>query len=146
MKKETWLIVANSTIARIFKVQKKESLVEIETLVHPESRLHNRDLVSDNRAGRTFDSMGPGRHALEPTILPKQQESIEFAKDIAHYLEKSRVNGDFDKLYLAASPTQLGLLRQNIHPATMKLINGEVNKDMTHMKVEEIINHLPFIL
>ena len=146
MKKETWLIVSSSCIARVFKVQRKESLVEIETLVHPESRLHNRDLVTDNRPGRTHDSVGPGRHALESATTPKQQESIEFARDVAEYLEKARVSGSFDKLYLAASPAQLGLLRQNFHPSTIKLINGEVDKDMTHMKPEEIINNLPFLL
>ena len=146
MNKETWLIVANSSIARIFKVQKKQSLVEIETLVHPGSRLHNQDLVSDNRPGRTFDSIGPNRHALEAASTPKQQEAIEFARDVAEYLNKEREKGSFDKLYLVASPTQLGFLRQSIHPTTTKLINGESNKDMTHMKIEEIINHLPFLL
>jgi protein required for attachment to host cells len=145
MKKETWLIVANSSIARIFKVHRKEALVEIETLVHPESRLHNRDLVSD-RPGRTSDSVGFSRHAIEPTVDPQHQECIEFAREIARYLEKGRTQGIFDKLYIAAGPSQLGLLRQTIHAQTLNLVAGEVNKDMTHMKPEEIINHLPFIL
>ena len=30
MKKETWLLVANSSLARIYKVGAKQSLVEVE--------------------------------------------------------------------------------------------------------------------
>lgn len=145
MKKETWLIVANSSLARIFKVEKKQALVEIEVLEHPESRLQNRDLVSD-RPGRDFESMGHARHAIEPQTTPKHQEFASFAKDIAQYLDKARSEGHFNRLYVAASPSFLGLLRQTFGSSTTQLISGEVDKDMTHMKPAEIVNHLPFLL
>jgi protein required for attachment to host cells len=40
----------------------------------------------------------------------------------------------------------LGLLRQALDAATAKLLAGEVDKDMTHMKPQEILMHLPFLL
>jgi protein required for attachment to host cells len=143
--KDTWVIVANSTVARIFKVQKQQDLVEIETLVHTASRLHARDLVSD-QSGRTFDSVGTGRHAIEPTTDPKAVECITFAKEIAHYLHDAHAQGRFDRLYVAAGPSTLGLLRQNFSPAVTKLVQEELNKDIAHLKPAEIINHLPFLL
>lgn len=145
MRTKTYLIVANTSVARIFKVEKVGTITEIKTLVHPESRLHNRDLVSD-KPGRAFESVGPQRHAVEPFTSPKQQEFSIFAKDIAHYLEAERSQGNYDRLYLAASPTLLGLLRQTLNAATRKLVSGEVDKDITHMKPEEIISHVPFII
>lgn len=145
MKKETWLVVANSSVARIFKVQKKESLIEIESLVHPESRLYNKDLCSD-KPGRSFESANAGRHSVGSTVMPKQQEFINFAKEISAYLDDARKQGKFDRLYLVAAPAQLGLIRQNLHSETTKLMAGEVDKDITHLKPEEIIAHLPFIL
>ncbi|MES9844878.1 MAG: host attachment protein, partial [Candidatus Sedimenticola sp. 6PFRAG5] len=47
-----WIVVADTSRARIFSADKPaSSLVEIQTLAHPESRLHEGDLVSD-KAGR----------------------------------------------------------------------------------------------
>lgn len=143
--KDTWLVVANSTVARIFKVEKKESLIELQTMVHPESRLQKKEIAGE-KPTRTFESVGPTRHAIEPTSDPKQLESVEFAKNIAQYLDRAFQQGNFSKLYLAASPTQLGLLRQHISPTVMRVVQGEVNKDMTHIKPEEIASHLPFLM
>lgn len=144
MKKDSWLIVANSSIARIYKIEKRHDLKEIKILEHPESRLHNLDLVSD-KPGRDFESAGIGKHALEPKTLPKKQEFAAFAKSLADYLENARHQGEFETLYVAASPALLGLLRQSLHPNTAKLIKGEIDKDITQMKPQEIPSHLPFL-
>lgn len=144
MKKDRWLVVANSSLARIFKIEKQHELKELKILEHPESRLHNLDLVSD-KPGRDFESTGIRRHALEPKVLPKRQEFAVFAKSIANYLEHAHKQGEFESLYVAASPSLLGLLRQALHPNTAKLIKGEVDKDMTQMKPQEISSHLPFL-
>jgi protein required for attachment to host cells len=143
MKKDTWLIVANSSIARIYKIEKRHELKELKVLEHPESRLHNLDLVTD-KPGRDFESAGVGKHALEPKVLPKRQEFAVFAKTLADFLENARNQGEFETLYVAASPSLLGLLRHSLHPNTAKLIKGEVDKDMTQMKPQEIPAHLPF--
>ena len=46
MLKKTWLVVANSNCARIFEIEKDLKLKELETLIHPESKLRDSDLVS----------------------------------------------------------------------------------------------------
>lgn len=145
MKKDTWLLVANCSVAHVFKVEKKESLIPIDTLSHPASRLRNQDLVSD-RPGRDLESKGTRRHSMETKTSPKDQEFHNFAKNIAQYLEHARSEGRFDRLYLAANPTLLGLLRESISSGTKKLIEQEVDKDMTHMKPDEIVNNLPFLM
>jgi len=143
MNKNSWLIVANSSLARLFRFVTLRELEEIKVFEHPESRLHNLDFTTD-RPGRDFESMGTGRHALEPKVLPKQQEFEEFAKQLADYLEQARQHGDFDTLYIAASPMLLGMLRQALNPNTTKLIKGEIDKDITHMPIREIPSYLPF--
>lgn len=143
MKKENWLVVANSSLARIFKIEKKDKLTEIKVLEHPESRLHNMDLVSD-KPGRDFESSGARRHALEPKVLPKRHEFAVFAKSIADYLETAYNEGEFASLYIAANPSQLGLLRQSLHPNVSKCVKEEVDKDLTQMKPDEISSHLSF--
>lgn len=142
MKKETWVVVANSSIAYIYKLEKKH-LEEIDVLKHPESRLRNRDIVGD-KPGRDFESMGTLRHSLEPHHTPHEQEVILFAKELAHYLEAARNRNEVEKFYLAASPIMLGLLRQSLDASTVKLITGEIDKDLTQLKPEEMVEHFSF--
>lgn len=143
MKSGTWILTANSSIAKIFKVQEGMSLIEVRVLEHPESRFHTRDLVSD-KPGTDSQSVGVRHHQMEQATSPKQLEFIAFVKEIASYLETERKNGSFKRLYLSASPNILGLLRQHLDPATIKLVSGEVDKDFTAMRASEIIKHLPF--
>lgn len=141
MKNETWLLVANSSTAKLFKIEKQKNLTELKAFEHPESRLHNIDLVSD-RPGRDFESSGTRRHALEQKTSPKKQEFQIFVKELADFLEESQ--GKFEALYLSASPTILGLLRQSLHPNTLKLVKGETDKDLIGFKAHELPSHLPF--
>src|SRR5690349_2734094 len=103
-KKESWLVIANSSLARIFKIEKKNQLKEIKVLEHPESRLNNSELVSD-KPGRDFESIGTRRHALELKTSPKRHEFAIFAKSLADYLEKAAMQGEYIKLYIAANPS-----------------------------------------
>lgn len=136
-----WIVVANSTIARLFEVEKNGNLLEIETLVHPESRLHGRDLTSD-RPGRAFESSTPSRHAMEPTTLPKEVEFEAFARRLSTHLHTALNEGRFSRLQIVAGPHFLGLLRQHITGNTAKTIYSEINKDMTQLSAIDIKKHL----
>lgn len=142
MKKETWIVVANSSIARIYKLENKNHLVELTVLEHPESRLHNRDLVSD-KPGRDFESVGTARHSMEPRHTPKENEAMIFVRKIAKLLQDARNQEILEKIYLAANPSILGLLRQEIDKPTAQLIEKEISKDLTQIKPEEIGSHFP---
>lgn len=137
----TWVIVADSSQAKIFRLGKFPKLEEISSLKHPESRLHNQDLVSD-KPGRGFQSHGNGRSAYQPETEPKQVEAIKFAVEIAALLYTASNKGEFNQLYLFSEPSFLGLLRQHIHPSIQKNIVDEVAKDLTSSSTETIEHHL----
>ncbi|GAB4225597.1 MAG: host attachment protein [Chlamydiales bacterium] len=145
MKKVSWIIVANSSRARIFKTSKESSLEEIETLVHPASRLKAHELVESSQ-GRSFDSFGEGRHKMEPKSDPKKVECELFAKTIVERLEEGRNQKAYDRFYLASSPSMLGYIRQEMSGSIMNLLAGEVDKDITNMSLTEIREHFPYIL
>ncbi len=142
MKKETWILVANSSLAKIFKIEKNSILTEVKEMTHPESRLHEGDLVS-SRPGRTYESVGTARHAIEPHHTQKHEEFTIFAKFISGYLDTAREEGKYGKLYISAGPAFLGILRQTFSLATNQLIAGEIDKDLTHTATTEIRSHLP---
>ena len=126
MKKEIWIIVANSTHARLFTVD-GATLKEHDALVHPECRMHEKDLVSDR----------PGV-GIEMKTSPKKNEMILFARQIADLIEKARNDGKLDRLFLTASPELLGLLRGEFSPQTADLIAFQGDKDLTHCKPKEV--------
>lgn len=140
MKKNTWIVIANSSVARIFEVENHTSLKELNQLIHPESRQHSRDLVSD-RPGRGFESVGPARHNMEPKTNPQDQEIIDFAKKLCSHLDAARSKGTINRIYIAANPHFLGLIRKHLPAQTAQLIAAEVDKDITTLKPQEILEY-----
>ena len=143
--KDTWILVANSERARMFSVaEKKEgrSLQEVKELMHPASRRHDRELTTD-RPGRTFNSEGPGRHAMSEQVSPKEHEAWKFCKEVADELESARTKDQYHELVVVAAPEFLGQLRKSMSPSTARMITQELAKDVAHLKTTEIAKHLP---
>lgn len=141
MKKDAWIIIANSSVARIFKAESNSSLHEIETLCHPESRLKGTELTSD-KAGRCIERGSVGRTCTEPHINPKQNEFEHFAEQVAKYLEHAHSQNKFKALYIGASPHFLGLLRQHLKDPVTQTVAAEIHKDWTSLTESELKEHL----
>ncbi len=140
---DTWVIVADASRARMFKTKRHNaSLDEFKTLLNPEGRLSNTELVSDTK-GRIYDSMGAGRHAAEPRTDPKKQKMVEFARTLAAELKQARVNGAFKQLILVAAPAYLGELRKHLDADTARLVSLELAKDYSQMEAAAIREQLP---
>lgn len=137
----TWVVVADNSQAKIFRVLKFPKIEEIFYLEHPESRLQNQDLVS-SKPGRGFQSIGKARSAYQPETEPKQVEAIKFASEVAQHLYAALNKGEFNQLYIIAEPSFLGLLRQHISPQVQKHILVEVSKGLTSSDKEVIERHL----
>ncbi len=137
-----WVIAAESGRARILETHAPLGpLREIESLVHPAARNQERELISD-KPGRSFDSRGEGRHAMEAKTDAKHQEAITFARQIADRLEQGRIAGEYDELVLVAAPAFLGLLRQNLTDATADLVSKSIDKNVVRLKPEAIREQL----
>lgn len=140
---KAFVLVADSAYARIFTADSPLGpLTELETLTHPESRLLNRELGSD-APGRTFDSMGDGRHGMEVATRPKQQEAIEFAAEVVRRLEAGHQRQEFTCLMLIAAPEFLGLLRGKLDVNVRGKVTLEVAKNLVKHSPEEIRRALP---
>jgi protein required for attachment to host cells len=134
-----WVVAADSAKARIFSRSKRFSpMEELQTLVHPESRLQRQDLVSD-RPGVVHESRTPGESSNEEPTDPKVAEAQVFARDLAARLREARLAGDYSALILVADPKFLGLLRKSIDDDTRKCIEHEVSKNVTREAIERIV-------
>ena len=136
------VVVAESSRARIFEMQNPNSpLTEVRDMVHPESRAHAQDLTSD-LPGRTFDRRGQGRHAMEVPMDVKEQESILFAEQLADFINAECSDRKADRLYIAAAPHFLGLLRKKLGEEAKRHIVRQIDKNLVTLAEAEIRRHL----
>ncbi|WP_226642624.1 host attachment protein [Microbulbifer variabilis] len=141
-----WVLVANQSQARIFEAQKRASnLHEIQGLLHPQSRLSGREVDSD-APGRSFDSHGQGSHAMGNFANLHRRSGEDFAREIAHTLERGRQEGRFEKLYIVAEPYMVGSLRDALKTPTRATVAGETGKNLVDSQPDEIRAQLPIWL
>jgi protein required for attachment to host cells len=138
-----WILAADSSRARIFSAEGNGSpLQEVVDLVHPEGRWHERDFASDE-PGTGFDRVGQGQHAMGQRVSPKREEAQRFANEVCSRLDAGRQAGDFDRLYVIAAPSFLGMLRGSMTEPTRRLIAAEVDKNVATQRAEDIRAQLP---
>lgn len=138
----TWVVVADSSRARIFTAKTSTSeLQELEILAHPEGRLHEQEISSD-LPGKVKGKDGGG-HAYSDEVTPKEQEIINFAKRVAEHLEHAYHVQKFHRLAIVAAPAFLGELRNHLSAQVTKVLCFDLNKNITLQTPEEIRKHLP---
>lgn len=144
--KTEWMLVADAARARIFEVDAaKGALVRTPVREMTAETLASREIGSD-RPGRSFDSAGQGRHAMEPPTDPHRYEKRRFAHDLAEVLEDERKKGNFGRLYLVAPPQMLGDLREALSDGLRRLVGCETAKDLAMLAPHEIEEHLDEVL
>lgn len=140
--KSMMIVVADSSRARIFTADSARSpLNEIETMAHPEGRMHEQNMVSD-MPGKDSGKGGGGDHAYQEKIEPKEQEMIVFARRIADYLDDARKANKLNQLLLVAAPAFLGELRTHLSNETSEKIVFELDKNIAHHSADDIRKHL----
>lgn len=139
---KTWILIAHRAGARIFENDGPGTgLKHVDAIAHPEGRLEDKALGSD-KPGRSFDSHGPGRHALGKEHGPAETVAQEFAHALAARLDAGRTKHAYGKLVLVAEPRFLGMLRAALTPQTAALVSAAVEKDLVHVADHDLAAHL----
>ncbi|MEA3277051.1 MAG: host attachment protein [Pseudomonadota bacterium] len=142
----TWVLVADNSRARFFAAEKAASpLIEVRDLTYPEARLHEGDLVTDKN-GRDRNPGTGAAHGFGTESAHKQDGAERFALQVCSELESARTGGEFQKLYVVAAPTFLGLLRKHQSSALKQMVEGELDKNLATRDSAFIRKHLPDFL
>ena len=140
--KSIWVLVVNQAEAQIYASDRLwKNLQLAAVLLNSEGAAHPRDLVSD-APGRAFDSVGAGRHAMEPNTSVKQEQRRRFVKEIIERLVTGHLKGDFDQLVVVAAPAVLGVIRKQLTSDLEKTVIKEVPKDVIGQGVDKIQSQL----
>jgi protein required for attachment to host cells len=135
----TWVLIADSSRARIFEKKEHEKhLEEVEDFVNTAGRTDANELRTDER-GRFY---GKGEryqgHTADPAVFPVEHENDLFAHTLARYLDDGRKAHRYNHLYLIAPPKFLGLIRGSLHDEVKKLVQGELQKDVSNFAAHEV--------
>ncbi len=140
--RKTWIVVADNSRARIFTAETPSSpLIEMDSIVHPEARMHDRDITSD-LPGRGSGT-GGSRHSYESATDAKDYENMGFAKRVTDFLDDARKNDSYRQLIIVAAPKLLGNLRSEMNDQTRKLVTLELDKNLSQLSPEDIRKHMP---
>lgn len=142
--KAIWVLVAERSRARLFELESPTSpLRELKDWADAQARLQVRTYETTEAPGRSFDSWGVQRHAMEPRTEPKQKEARRFAAELAHFLRDEHARNRFDRLILVAPPTMLGLLHETMEDTLSTSVIAEVEKSLVKRSLHTIRAHLP---
>jgi len=142
----TWVVIADGARARVLLHDGPgHGLKPIPGCNFWAPHLKDSDIVAD-RAGRTFETYGSGRHSMKPATSPHRHNKAEFARTLVEFLDRKHAEGEFDRLLIVAAPTTLGDLRPLLSKALKSHLIAELPKDLTQIPDEQIIRHVETFL
>jgi protein required for attachment to host cells len=142
----SWVLIADGARARILENRGPgKGLQPVEGMVFERDLPPSREILTD-RPGRSFESQGAARHAIENTSDPHRELKRAFAKRLCQLLESKLKEGAFQRLVLVAPPVTMGDLRQSLPAQVQGAVVGEVVEDLTKVPNDRVPRHLEKVL
>ncbi len=137
-----WIVVADGEHARIVVRQpaSKNLTIDVE-LASPTAGSDSSDLGTD-RPGRSYESVGGARHAIEPKHDLHDMEKQNFLRTVAQRVNEAVVANELESLLLVAPPHALKSMRDALSPAARAMVVGELAKDLTKHPILELTDHV----
>lgn len=138
----TWVVVADGRSGRVYQNDGPgRGLQAVAGGSFEAPRLRDQDVYAD-RPGRTHDSGGQGRHAMERPSSTDDQLRGQLVAALTKWLDQENEAGQFDRLVLVAAPKSLGTLRNKLSANLRHKLAGESHKDLTKAAPAEIVEAL----
>ena len=136
-----WVVVCDGRKALILENVGDEKFPNLRTKeVHEQKNPPTHEQGTD-APGRTFNSVGNRRSAVEQTDWHGKAEA-EFLQDLAGRLDAAIGAGEAKSIIIIAPPKALGVIRQAYSPTLRQAVRAEFDKDFVKLPVHEIEKHL----
>lgn len=136
-----WVVVCDGRKALILQNAGDEMFPNLQTREVYEQKNPDTHEQGTDAPGRSINSVGQARSAMEQTDWHEEQEKA-FLEDLAGRLDAAVGAGDARCIHLVAPPRALGILRQAYSPQLKHAIAREIDKDFVKFPVHEIERHL----
>jgi protein required for attachment to host cells len=125
LPKDATVAVVDGEKFNLFRNAGDEAGLKLVAAAHDESDGHHK-------------GAGAGRHSSAANPDGAQDAEDGFSESVAHFLNKSVLEGRIDRLLVIAAPRTLGALRKQYHDKTTAALLGEVPKDLTGHSVADV--------
>ncbi|MEJ8810816.1 host attachment protein [Variovorax ureilyticus] len=139
--KNQWVVVANASLARIFRRDGANGGLEpVEDMAHTQSRMHAKELAETAGPEPGVRDHHDDRFAARSD--PRRKEHQIFARALADRLDKALANHEFDSLVLLAAKPFLGEIRHFLSEGVNDRVAVALNNDFTGLSAAEIAQRL----
>lgn len=141
--KVTWILVADGQHATVYRHDGPgKGLLTVPEVGGSRAGLKAHDIMSD-KPGRDRGFAGAsGSAGMTPRSDPHEAEEQRFTEHVAGQLDAAAAAKKFERLILVAPPRTLGILRHALAAPTKKLVNAELDKDLTKSGIPDLAKHL----
>ena len=136
-----WVVVCDGAKALVLENDGDIRAPNLKTVQVFEQKDLATHIIGTDAPGRTFNSVGSARSAVEQTDWHDQPERA-FLTQLAQHLEEALASGKTKSLIIVASPRALGMIRSAYSHAVKGAVRIEVDKDLIKMPVHEIEKRL----
>jgi len=136
-----WVVVCDGKKALVLENAGDEKLLDLRTrevYEHPDPKTHE---LGTDAPGRSFNSVGSARSAVEQTDWHDQEEQ-RFLHKLSSHLDAAVLAGKAKSLILVAPPRALGVLRSAFSSHVLGALRAEIDKDFVKLPLHEIERHL----
>lgn len=135
-----WILVADNSKAILLKNNGTPVLPELEVRqvieAPPNALTHDQ---GTDRPGTVF--AGSHHSSVEQTDW-HELSARRFIQQAAAEMEKAQAAHGIEAIVLVAPPKALATLRETVSETVRALVVGELDKNLTHMPIAEIAEHL----
>ena len=142
----TWIVIADGARARVLANHGIGKGVEQVKGADFRAESPVSAARGSDRPGRSFDSVGGGRHAMEASSDQVRLEKRAFLRRIADFLGDHAEKKSYDRLIVLAPAQALGDLRSELPEKVRALVMAEESRDLTPIPNEDIPKHLEGML
>ena len=136
-----WVVVCDGTKALVLENIGDDVFPNLKTReVHdkPSPRIHEQ---GSDAPGRSFQSVGTARSAMEQTDWHEQAEH-EFLDRLAARLDAAVKTGETKSLIIVAPPRALGVIRNSYSQNLRAALRAEIDKDLVKLPLHKIEEQL----
>jgi len=135
----TWIVTANSNVCRIYHFDKKIAKTDLlKEINHPLNKLKKSEYLTSDKPGH-YQTDGTAGGSYSPHTDPKTVETDDFAREIAHELNRGRNTNAYKKLIIITPAHMTGLLNKHLDKHVKELVSNEIQKDVMSLSHKEMI-------
>jgi protein required for attachment to host cells len=136
------LVIVSGTRARLLTRTPAGAFRTVRKLASEAARQRSAALARD-RLGRSHESVGSARHAIEPRSDPHEKAMAAFIAEVADSVNRAAASGHVHALVVAGPPAVLDTLDRALAPDLRTRIRARVGSDLAKVPDAKLPAHFP---